>query len=107
MTQQEFDFERPAPPPRNTRSEPARCDICGRNYFYTEYVLKDGTLDTEQNRRHESWARYCSRACFVRGIYRNWHTKPFFAGIVKINEITADELAEAENRENAENNAEK
>lgn len=97
--QQHFDFDYPdADVPKDARAEPACCRICGRNYFYVEYVNKDGTLNREKNAAHESWRHYCSRACFVKGLYLTWAggskgiADRMFINICHINNITTDEL---------------
>ena len=95
--QQHFDFDYPdADVPKDARAEPACCRICGRNYFYVEYVNKDGTLNREKNAAHESWRHYCSRACFVKGLYLTWGSRGVadrqFINIMRINDVSLEEL---------------
>lgn len=92
-----FDFEYPdADVPKDARAEPACCRICGRNYFYVEYVNKDGTLNREKNAAHESWRHYCSRGCFVKGMYLTWGSRGvadrMFINIMQINNVSLEEL---------------
>ena len=95
--QQHFDFDYPdADVPKDARAEPACCRICGRNYFYVEYFNKDGTLNREKNAAHESWRHYCSRACFVKGLYLTWGSRGVadrqFINIMRINDVSLEEL---------------
>ena len=92
-----FDFEYPdAEVPKDARAEPACCRICGRKYFYVEYVNKDGTLNREKNAVHESWRHYCSRPCFVKGLYLTWGSRGVadrqFINIMRINDVSLEEL---------------
>lgn len=102
MEQQSFTFEftEPQTPINNQyiTQERCTCAFCGREYLYTEYTkLERGRIvqDREKNQANESWIRYCSRACFIKGFCETWKHSPHFVDLLHINEISYDEMREA------------
>lgn len=89
MTQNEFDFDYPEPPPEGSVGFPSVCKTCGKNFFYHEFP------DRERNLASPSWLNYCSRACFVKGFKKTWQGDSNIFSLMAIEGISAEELAEA------------